>query len=146
MNIEKSYIIDLDHLKVSSGIFFFLSCLMESFFSPAFRTYFLFVKNTLQKAANLMFGLILPVLLTPAWFLGGQYIYIKKDLVFLVREKEKKEKILLYSYGWIFRNFLSSKCHQRAVVRGSGKPCRYCIFLLFYESLFNINWSSLALI
>ena len=31
-----------------------------------------FVKNTHQKGANLMFGLILPVLLTPAWFLVGQ--------------------------------------------------------------------------
>ena len=37
MNIEmalksRSYILDLDHVKMSLGIFFFLSCLIESIF------------------------------------------------------------------------------------------------------------------
>ena len=29
---SRSYILDLDHVKLSSGIFFFLSCLIESIF------------------------------------------------------------------------------------------------------------------
>ena len=78
MNIEmalksRSYIFDLDLVKLSLGIFFFLSCLIESIFHQLSGSTFIFVKNTHQKAANLMFCLILPVALTPAWFLGGQY-------------------------------------------------------------------------
>ena len=43
MNIEitlksRSYILDLDHVKLSLGIFFFLSCSMEIFFTD-FRIY-----------------------------------------------------------------------------------------------------------
>ena len=34
---------------------------------------FNFFKNTHQKAANLKFGLILPVGMIPVWFLAGQY-------------------------------------------------------------------------
>ena len=65
MNIEmalksRSYIIDLDRVRLSFGIFFFLSCLME-------RLLYQLVKNTHQKAANLMFCLISPVAKTPAW-------------------------------------------------------------------------------
>ena len=81
MNIEmalksRSYIFDLDLVKLSLGIFFFLSCLIESIFHQLSGSTFIFVKNTHQKAANLMFGLISPVALTPACFLEGQYIYI----------------------------------------------------------------------
>ena len=77
MNIEmaqksRSYIPDLDRVKLSFGILFFLSCLMESFFHQLSGSTLSFVKNTHQKAANIMFGLILPVALTPACFLEGQ--------------------------------------------------------------------------
>ena len=74
MNIEmalksRSYILDLDRIKLSFWIFFFLSCLMESFF-----TSFIFVKNTHQKAVNLMFHLILHVAKEPWLFLEVQLI------------------------------------------------------------------------
>ena len=53
---------------------FFLSCLMESFLHHlSGSTFFLVVKNTHQKAANLMSCLILPVGMVPWWFLGEQY-------------------------------------------------------------------------
>ena len=79
MNIEialnsRSYILDLDRVKLSLGIFFFLSCFMAGFFYQLLGSTIIFVKNTHQKAATLLFGLILPVALTPAWFLGRQYI------------------------------------------------------------------------
>ena len=62
MNIQmalksRSFILDLDHMKSS----FFLSCLMESFLHQLSGSTFIFVKNTHQKSANLMFCLILPV-------------------------------------------------------------------------------------
>ena len=77
MNIEmalksRSYILDLDCVKLSLGIFFFLSCLMESFFLQAYR---IFVKNTHQKAVNLMFRLILPMAKVPWLFLEVQYTW-----------------------------------------------------------------------
>ena len=79
MNIEmalksRSYYFDLDLVKLSLGIFFFLSCLIESIFHQLSGSTFLFVKNTHQKAANLTFGLILPVALTPWLFLEVQYM------------------------------------------------------------------------
>ena len=79
MNIEmalksRSYIFDLDHVKLSLGIFFFLSCLIEGIFHQLSGSTFIFVKNSHQKAANFMFGLISPVALTPACFLEGQFI------------------------------------------------------------------------
>ena len=79
MNIEmalksRSYILDLDHVKSSLGIFFFLSCLIESIFHQHSGSTFIFVKNTHQKAANLTFCLISPVARIPAWFLEGQFI------------------------------------------------------------------------
>ena len=77
MNIEMalksgSYILDLDHAKLSLGIFFFLSCLIKSIFHQHSGSNFIFVKNTHQQAANLMYFLISPVAKTPAWFLEGQ--------------------------------------------------------------------------
>ena len=77
MNIKmalkyRSHILDLDHFKLSLGIFFFLSCLIESIFHQLSGSTFIFVKNTDQKAANLMFCLISPVAKTPAWFPEGQ--------------------------------------------------------------------------
>ena len=79
MNIEMAlksggYILDLDRVKLSLEIFFFLSCLMESFFYQLSGSSFIFVKNTHQKAANLMFRLILPVAKVPWLFLEVQYI------------------------------------------------------------------------
>ena len=76
MNIEmalnsRSYILDLDRVRLSFGIFFFLSCLMGRFFYLLSGYTFISVKNTHQKAANLMFRLISPVAKTPAWFLKG---------------------------------------------------------------------------
>ena len=66
MNIQmalksRSYILDLDHVKSSLGIFFFLSCLMDSLLHQLSGSTFIFVKNTHQKAANFTFWLILHV-------------------------------------------------------------------------------------
>ena len=79
MNIEmalklRSYILGVDRVKLSLGISFFLSCFMESFFYQLSGSTFYICQNTHQKAANLMFGLILPVALTPWLFLEGQYM------------------------------------------------------------------------
>ena len=81
MNIEmalksRSYILDLDHVKLSLGILFFLSCLIESIFHQLSGPTFIFVKTTHQKDTNLMFCLISPVAKSPAWFLEGQYIHL----------------------------------------------------------------------
>ena len=70
MNIEmalksRSYILDLDHVKLSLGIF--LSCLIESIFHQLSGPTFIFVKTTHQKDTNLMFSLISPVAKSPAW-------------------------------------------------------------------------------
>ena len=77
MNIEmalksRSYILDLDHVKLYFEIFFFLSCLIESFSPQLSGSTFIFVKNTHQKAPNLTFCLISPVAKIPAWLLEGQ--------------------------------------------------------------------------
>ena len=63
MNIEmalksRSFILDLDFVKLSLRNFFYLSCLMESFFHQLLGYTFFFVKNTHQKAPNFMFCLI----------------------------------------------------------------------------------------
>ena len=79
MNIEialksRSYILDLDHVKLSLGIFFLLGCLVEWSLLHQLSGYtFIFVKNTHQKSANLTFLLILPAAMVPWWFLGVQY-------------------------------------------------------------------------
>ena len=85
MNIEmalksRSYILNFDCKKLSLGIIFFLNCLMEVFFHQLSGSTFIFVKNTHQKAADLTFGLILPVAMIPAWFLGGQCMKEKLNL------------------------------------------------------------------
>ena len=77
---SRSYILDLDRVKLSLGIFFFLSCLMESFFHQLSGSTFTFVKNTHQKGENLLFGLILPVGMIPAWFHGGQYTKMTRSI------------------------------------------------------------------
>ena len=64
----RSDILDLDHVKLSLRIFFFLSCLMERFLHQLSGSTFLFVKNTHQKATNLLFRLILAAGIVPAWF------------------------------------------------------------------------------
>ena len=46
---------------------------LREYFSPALGSTFIFVKNTHQKAANLMFCLISSVAKSPAWSLEGQY-------------------------------------------------------------------------
>ena len=81
MNIEmalksRSYILDLDHVKLSLGLFF-LSCLIERFFHQFLGSTFILVKNTHHKTANLMVCLISPVAKTPVWFLEGQYIGVQ---------------------------------------------------------------------
>ena len=53
MNIEmalksRSYILDLDHVKLPFGIFF-LSCLIESIFHQLSGSTFIFVKNSTKK-------------------------------------------------------------------------------------------------
>ena len=82
MNIEmalisRSYISDLDHVKLSLGIFLCLSCLIESIFHQLSGSTSIVVKNTHQKAANLMFCLISPVAQSPAWSVEGQYSFVK---------------------------------------------------------------------
>ena len=79
MNIEmalksRSYILDFDLVKLSLGSFYFLSCLMKSFFYQLSGSTFIFCQNTHQNAVNLMFGLILPVAKVSWLFLGVQYI------------------------------------------------------------------------
>ena len=69
---SRSYILDLDHVRLSLGIFFFLSCLIESIFHQLSGSTFIFVKNTHQKTPNLRFWLISPVANSPAWFPEGQ--------------------------------------------------------------------------
>ena len=78
MNIEmalksRSYILDVDHVKLFLGIFFLLGCFMESLLHQLSGYTFIFVKNTHQKAANLTFLLILPAAMVSWWFLGVQY-------------------------------------------------------------------------
>ena len=51
MNIEmalksRSYILDLERVRLSFGIFFFLICLMERFFYQLSGSTFIFVKTT----------------------------------------------------------------------------------------------------
>ena len=46
---SSSYILDLDCVKLSLGIFFILSCLMESFFHQLLGSTLNFVKNTHTK-------------------------------------------------------------------------------------------------
>ena len=60
INIEMSLkwrrnIPDLDHVKLSLKIFFWLSCLIESFLTPAVRIYLYFGQITHHRAANLTF-------------------------------------------------------------------------------------------
>ena len=60
MNIEmvlksRSYILDLDRVSLSFGIFFFLSCLMEIFFYQLSGSTLILSKTHTKKAANLMF-------------------------------------------------------------------------------------------
>ena len=78
MNIEmalksRSYIFDLDHVKLSLGILFFLSRLIENIVYQLLGSTFIFVKNTHQKASNLMCCLISPVAKSAAWFPEVQY-------------------------------------------------------------------------
>ena len=78
MNIEmalksRRYILDLDQVNLSLGIFFFMSCLIETILHQLSGSTFLFVKNKHQKPANLMFCIISPVAKSPAWFPEGQY-------------------------------------------------------------------------
>ena len=68
---SRIYILDLDRVKLSLEIFFFLICLMESFFHQLSGSNFIFVRNAHQKAAHLMFGLIFPVAKVPWCFLEG---------------------------------------------------------------------------
>ena len=72
--ISRNYILDLDHAKLSLGINFFLSCLIESTFHQLSGSTFILVKNTHEKDPFLMFFLISPVAQIPAWFLEGQCI------------------------------------------------------------------------
>ena len=76
MNIKmalksRSYTLDLGRFKLSLGIFF-SELFNGEFFCQLSGSTFIVVKNTHQKAANLMFGLILPVAKVPWLFLGGQ--------------------------------------------------------------------------
>ena len=53
---SRSYVLDLDHVKLSLGIFFFLSCLIESIFHQLSGSAFILVKNTHQKPQILRFA------------------------------------------------------------------------------------------
>ena len=70
MNIEmglklRSYILDLDHVKLSLGIFFLLGCLMERLFHKLSGYNLIFFKNTHLKVANIMFSIILLAAMVP---------------------------------------------------------------------------------
>ena len=66
--------IDLDCVMLSLRFFFFMSCLMDSFFHQLSGSTLIFVNNIHQKTANLVFRLILPVVKVPWWFIWVQYI------------------------------------------------------------------------
>ena len=90
---SRSYIFDLDHVNLSLGIFFILSYLMESFLHKLSGSTFIFVKNTHQKAATLMFFLITPVAKTPDWFLEGQSIAVGVSDMWHMVGRERSLKI-----------------------------------------------------
>ena len=56
---SRGYGLDLDHVKLSLGIFFILICLTESLLHQLSGSTFIFVKSTHQKIANLALRLIL---------------------------------------------------------------------------------------
>ena len=102
MNIKmalksRSYIFDLDHVMLSLGIFFFLSCLIDSIFHQRSVSTFIFVKNTHQKAANLMFCLISPVAQSPAWSVEGEYNFFWTPSKQTKKLFEQKKKIIYIS-------------------------------------------------
>ena len=71
---SRSYMLDLDHVKLSQGIFLLLSGLIKVLLHQLSEYTFIVVKNTHQTAANLMFCLILPTAMVPWWFLGVKFI------------------------------------------------------------------------
>ena len=78
MNIKialksRSYFLDLDHVKMSLGLFFFSELFNREFFHRLSGYTLIFVKNTHLNAAYLLFCLFSPVAKTPAWFLEGQF-------------------------------------------------------------------------
>ena len=94
---SRSYNLDLHRVRLSFGIFLFSELFNGDFFYQLSGSNFIFVKNTHQKAANLMFHLISPVARTPAWFLEGQSsgaMLAKVTLWF------KAEKGYLMAQGW----------------------------------------------
>ena len=110
MNIEmalksRSYILDLDHVKLSLEIFFLLGCLMESLLHQLSGYTFIFVKNTHQKAANFTFRLILPAPMVSWWFLGVQYIinwrqYATLNQCIMTRIQEGDKLVALTIVAW----------------------------------------------
>ena len=75
MNIEialksRSYILGLDHVKLSLGIFFFYELFNGKLFHLLSGSTFIFVKKTDQKSPNFTFQLILPAEMVLVWFLG----------------------------------------------------------------------------
>ena len=78
MNIEmalksRNYFLDLDRVKLSLGVFFFLSCLMESFFHQLLGSTF-FCQT--QRPKSRKFNVWPNFTLTPAGFLEGQLIFL----------------------------------------------------------------------
>ena len=77
---SKSYILDLNHVKLSLRIFFLLGCLLVGF---------IFVKNTnTKKAVNLTFCQILPVAMVLCWFLGEQCISCLQYILYPLQSQE----------------------------------------------------------
>ena len=77
MNIEmalksRSYNLDLDRFTLSLDIFF-SELFNRQVFLLAFRIYLFFLSKTHQKAATIMFCLILPVAKVPRLFLEVQF-------------------------------------------------------------------------
>ena len=69
----KSYIYDIELVKLSLRIFFFLNCLMKNLFHQISGSTVICVKNIHQNIANLKFSLISPAGMVPWWFLVVKY-------------------------------------------------------------------------
>ena len=89
MNIKiaqkiRSFILDLLHVKLSLKIFFFSELFNGELIKPAFR-----IKNTQQKAANLIFCLTLTaekvVKCNMTFFVGGFQIHLCQEVAYIMR-------------------------------------------------------------
>ena len=73
----------------------------EIFFNQLSGSTLIFVTNTNQKSANLMFRLISPVAKTPAWFLEGQFKYSMGFGINLCQGAKATQRGETWYYKWM---------------------------------------------